>query len=127
METLKLEETLKTPSVYFDADQGLIEIAGKATPEDSKKFFMPLLQWIQLYGKSPCKQTTVNFKLEYFNTSSSKLILEMFKELESINKSNESVVINWFYEIDDHSMIEALDTYKSMIDIPFNGIETTFP
>jgi hypothetical protein len=127
METLKIEETLKTPSVYCNADQGLIEIAGRAIPEDSKKFFLPLINWVQMYSKSPSPKTTFNFKLEYFNTSSSKLILEIFKELEYIHKANKSVVINWYYEIDDEGMIEALETYKSMLDVPFEGIETTFP
>lgn len=127
METLKIEETPKTPSVYFDAEQGLIEMSGKAIPEDTKSFFQPLIDWVQLYSKTPCKQTTVNIKLEYLNTSASKLLLQLFKEFEAIHKQKNNIVIYWYYEIDDDSMIEALETYKSMLDVPFEGIETTFP
>ena len=127
MEILKMEETLKTPSVYFDADHGLIEMAGKAIPEDSKRFFLPLINWAKSYSNAPCKKTTVNFRMEYFNTSASKLILELFKELETIYKEKHDIVVNWYYEIDDSTMIEALEAYKSMLDIPFIGIETNFP
>ena len=127
MEIIKMEETSKTPSVYFDANQGLIEITGRVIPEDSKKFFSPLINWVKMYKNSPCKKTTVNIKLEYFSTSASKLILELLKELEHIYKEKYDIVINWFYELDDSSMIEAFDAYQSMIIVPINGIETIFP
>lgn len=127
METLEIKETSKTPAVYFDANQGIIELSGKLIPEDSRKFFTPLIEWIKQYSQSPNVQTIVNFKLEYFNTSSSKLIFELFKELDNMYKANNDTIINWYYEIDDYDMIDALETYKSMLKVPLNGIEITFP
>ena len=127
MESLLIEGTAKTPNIKFDGGQGLIEIKGRSIPENSIEFYKPLVDWLDRYSQSPKQTTKVNVQLEYFNTSSSKCILDVFKKLESIHKSNHEVVINWYYEIDDESMIEALDTFKTMVDIPFKGIETTFP
>ena len=122
-----MAETSKTPYVYFDADKGLIELSGRVIPEDTKLLFLPLLDWVKLYCKSPNKKTTVNIKLEYFNTSASKLILEFLKELEIIYIEKHEIVVNWYYENDDESMVEVFDIFKSMVNLPFIGKETTFP
>ena len=65
----------------------------------------------------------MNIQLEYFNTSSSKCILDVFKKLEAIYKSGNEVLINWFYEEDDEDMLEAGEDYQSIIKIPFKMVE----
>ncbi len=67
--------------------------------------------------------TNVNIQLEYFNTSSSKCILDVFKRLETIYKARNEVIINWFYEEDDEDMLEAGEDYESIINIPFKMVE----
>ncbi len=63
------------------------------------------------------------FSLEYFNTSSSKCILDVFKKLEAIHKGKNEVIINWYYEEDDEDMLEAGEDYESIIRVPFKMIE----
>jgi len=123
MESLFIEGTAKTPTVRFDGDQGLIEIKGRSIPENSIEFYKPLVDWLDTYAKIPKNPTKVNIQLEYFNTSSSKCILDVFKKLETIHKSNNEVTINWFYEEDDEDMLEAGEDYESIIRIPFKMIE----
>lgn len=123
MESLFIEGTAKTPTVRFDGDQGLIEIKGRSIPENSIEFYKPLVDWLDTYAKIPKNPTKVNIQLEYFNTSSSKCILDVFKKLETIHKSNNEVAINWFYEEDDEDMLEAGEDYESIIRIPFKMIE----
>jgi hypothetical protein len=65
----------------------------------------------------------VDVKLEYFNTSSSKCILDLFKKLEAISGSKTKVVVNWFFEEDDEDMEEAGQDYQAIISLPFNIIE----
>jgi len=62
-------------------------------------------------------------KLEYFNTSSSKCILDVFKKLEMIHKAKNDVEIKWYYEEDDEDMLEAGEDYESIIRVPFEMIE----
>jgi hypothetical protein len=61
-------------------------------------------------------------QLEYFNTSSSKCILDVFKKLEAIHKAKHDVTINWFYEEDDEDMLEAGEDYESIIRVPFKMV-----
>ncbi|MDX9697003.1 MAG: DUF1987 domain-containing protein [Bacteroidales bacterium] len=123
MESISIEGTPKTPSVSFDANTGIIEIKGRSIPENSIEFYRPLVEWLEEYSKEPQKLTTVNIQLEYFNTSSSKCILDVFKKLETIKKAKNEVIINWYYEEDDEDMLEAGEDYESIIRIPFKMIE----
>jgi hypothetical protein len=123
MEPILIEGTPKTPSVKFDSEKGVIEIKGRSIPENSIEFYKPLVDWLEIYAKSPLEKTQVNVQLEYFNTSSSKCILDVFKKLEAIHKSNHEVVINWYYEEDDEDMLEAGEDYESIIRVPFKMIE----
>ncbi len=120
MEDIKIEGTPKTPTVQFDAAQGLLEIKGRSIPENSIEFYKPLMDWIESYAKGAKPNTTVNVQLEYFNTSSSKCILDLFKKLEAINNE---IVVNWYYEEDDEDMLEAGEDYDAIINIPFRMIE----
>ncbi|HSH52681.1 MAG TPA: DUF1987 domain-containing protein [Bacteroidales bacterium] len=123
MESISIEGTPKTPAISFNDETGVIEIKGRSIPENSIEFYRPLVEWLEEYSKNPQKLTTVNIQLEYFNTSSSKCILDVFKKLESIKKARNDVIINWYYEEDDEDMLEAGEDYESIIRIPFKMIE----
>jgi hypothetical protein len=123
METLKIEGTAKTPTINADPQGGVVEIKGRSIPENSIEFYKPLMDWLDKYGFSPKAQTEVNIQLEYFNTSSSKCILDVFKKLENINKSGSSQVqINWHFEEDDEDMSEAGEDYQAIINVPFKMV-----
>ncbi len=123
MESIFIEGTQKTPSVKFDSKTGIVEIKGRSIPENSIEFYKPLVDWLEEYAKKPFEKTEVNVQLEYFNTSSSKCILDVFKKLEAIHKAKHDVVINWYYEEDDEDMLEAGEDYESIIRVPFKMIE----
>ena len=120
MEDIRIEGTPKTPTVHFNAAAGSLDIKGRSIPENSIEFYKPLMDWIEEYAKSAQPKTTVNIQLEYFNTSSSKCILDLFKKLEAVNNE---IVINWYYEEDDEDMLEAGEDYDAIINIPFRMIE----
>ena len=120
MEDLILEGTAKTPTIDFKSSGELL-IKGRSIPENSIEFYKPLIDWITDYSDNPKENTIVNIQLEYFNTSSSKCILDVFKKLESIDGS--SVSIKWYYEEDDEDMLEAGEDYEAIIDLTFEMIE----
>ncbi|MGW8316037.1 MAG: DUF1987 domain-containing protein [Bacteroidales bacterium] len=123
MEPLSIQGTAKTPTVKFDAKDGVIEIKGRSIPENSIEFYKPLVEWLEEYSNTPLDLTQVNVQLEYFNTSSSKCILDVFKKLEAIHKGGNEVIINWYYEEDDEDMLEAGEDYESIIRVPFKMIQ----
>ena len=122
MEPVFIEGTSKTPTVLYDANQGLIEIKGRSNPENSNLFYKPLIDWVDEYAKSSPKKTVINIQLEHFNTSSSKCILDLFKKLEVIHKARHEILVNWYYEEADEDILEAGENYRSMTLLPFKMI-----
>jgi hypothetical protein len=120
MESIKLEGTPKTPTVEFSSNNGVLLLKGRSIPENSIEFYKPLINWIEDYSASAPSETVLNVQLEYFNTSSSKCLLDIFKRLE---RAGDAVTINWYYEEDDEDMLEAGEDYDAIIDIPFKMIE----
>jgi hypothetical protein len=123
MENLILEGSAKTPSIKFDAANGVLELKGRSIPENSVEFYKPLNDWIDTYGSSPQPMTILDMKLEYFNTSSSKCILDLFKQLEGLNGKGTEVKVNWYFEEDDEDMEEAGEDYQAIIGLEFKMVE----
>lgn len=122
MEALKIEPTHKTPKVYLDPAENVFELSGRSIPEDSVGFYQRVLAWIDEYAKSPLPKTHFKFELEYFNTSSSKNILELLKKLESIHTDGHEVQISWYYDEDDEDMEETGEDYKALLAVPLELI-----
>lgn len=118
-----MEGSPKTPTINFDEGSGVLEVKGRSIPENSVEFYKPLNEWVEEYGKSPKPETVFDVKLEYFNTSSSKCILDLFKLLESLNGNGTEVKVNWYFEEDDEDMEEAGEDYQAIINLPFKMIE----
>lgn len=124
MEALRIQATDETPSVILDPAQNVFEFTGKSLPEDVTSFYGPVLSWLDEYDKSPRPKTVVDFKLNYFNTASSKLILDILFKLENIHQSGTEILIRWHYEEEDEDMKEAGEEYCDLVEVPF-VLETT--
>ncbi|MDC1188199.1 DUF1987 domain-containing protein [Flavobacteriales bacterium] len=123
MGKISIDGTSKTPTVLFDSENGVMELKGRSIPENSIEFYKPIVESLDDYAKGPKDKTKVEIQLEYFNTSSSKCILDLFKKLEAIHKGGNEVAINWYYEEDDEDMLEAGEDYQAIIKVPFTMIE----
>ena len=123
MADIKLEGSPKTPTIEFNSGSGSLLIKGRSIPENSIEFYKELITALEDYNENPQANTKVEIQLEYFNTSSSKCILDVFKKLETINAGSSEVSINWYYEEDDEDMLEAGEDYQAIINIPFKMIE----
>jgi hypothetical protein len=119
---LNVAPTSNTPLIEFDTENGVLTISGKSIAEDSHEFYKPLIDALKEYKAKPCLQTTVNLKLVYFNTSSSKSILDVLRLIESL-KENSEVTINWFYEKEDEDMLEVGEYYCEIVNLPFRMVE----
>lgn len=122
MEIIKIKGTEDTPSVILDKDQNIFEISGRSLPEDVSMFYEPILSWIDEYAEAPNAQTVFNFKLEYFNTASSKVILDILLKFEDIHEKGNKVVVKWHYREDEEDMLEAGEEYADIVEIPFEYV-----
>ncbi len=125
MEALKIEPSPKTPKVVLDAQHNQFELSGRSIPEDSVGFYQPVFDWLNQYGQNPNLETHFKFELEYFNTSSSKNILEVLKKLDSIHQAGHTVKVLWYYEEEDEDMEETGEDYKALLSVPVELIMTT--
>ena len=122
MEGLKLETTNITPFISFDAESGKLELKGRSIPENSLEFYRPVFEWLDQYITEPASKTIVEIQFDYFNTSSSKCILDILKRIDKIDEAGEDVLIKWFYDENDEDMMEAGEDYSDLLDAPFDLI-----
>lgn len=122
MDALNIKGTNETPNIIFDKVANRFEITGKSLPEDVKEFYNPVLRWLKAYADDPNPKTVVKFKMEYFNTASSKMILELFEVLDAMHSVGKEVEIEWHYMEDDEDMHDAGNDYADMLGLPFKMI-----
>ena len=119
MENLIIEGTSSTP--YIDCNtSGKIVISGRSLPENPLNFFRPLMEWAKNLTND---HVEIDIKFEYFNTSTSKVILDFLKIFEE-KQNKGDFKVNWFYEEGDDDNFESGQLYKDEIKgINFDFIE----
>ncbi len=122
METLILEKTKDTPKVILDSHNNIFLFEYKSLPEDAMSFYKPILNWIELYSESPNKKTVFEFKLEYFNTSTTKQFAKLFLILEKLVPEYD-VTIKWYYDKNDLDMKLAGERFNKLLKLNFEFVE----
>lgn len=119
----EMDNTDKTPRVLMDADRGYFLLRGICMPEDALAFFEPLFKFLTSYFETPKDVTTIDLDLEYFNTSSTRMLYQ-FMQLLSSHQDNSNIVINWHYEEDDLDLEEAGEEFKMLATgVQFNLVK----
>ena len=113
---------LKSPNIILNTS-GTLEFQGRSLPENAKEIYNPVFEWMNTYKGEPAKSTDINFKLEYFNTTSSKMIFEVLKIAESMIKDGHQVNLNWYYEKDDPDLKDEGVLITSNLDVELNFVE----
>lgn len=123
MEKLSIKGEKKTPNISFDPDKMHLRLEGRSIPEDTVRFYEPVLKWLEKYVESERTETTdLHVNLEYFNTSTSRYLFGIFKILEVYHNKGNPIQVHWYYEKDDFEMLESGEDYASILKIPFKMI-----
>jgi hypothetical protein len=125
MKSLIIEAVLDSPyypEVNFDASTGICELRGESYMEETYKFYTPLLNWLKEFTLEHGKPVTINVKLTYFNTNSSRLLLDMLDTMKKYRDSGGQVTINWFYEPDDPDVQEEVEDFEIETGLHINLI-----
>jgi len=120
MRELNIKGTPDSPTVSFDEINNYLLIEGRSILEDPAKFYKPLISKLEDFEKSNSRKMEIDFKLEYFNTASSRYILDILKRLRAIDTPNNEVTINWFYDEVDEDILEIGQDFGSIIKFPIN-------
>lgn len=119
MEPIIIEATRDTPGVILDPANNKFEMNGKSLPEDVASFYDPILDWIGEYSENPNDETIFEMKMSYFNTASSKMLLDILFALEEMAEDGKKIKIHWHYKENDEDMKEAGEEYEEIVEIPF--------
>lgn len=128
MELLNIEPTEFTPLISYNPTEHSLEIQGFSRPEDVRGFYQHFFDWIDSNKSDLEKNITDNtelkikFELIYFNSASSKCLLDMVILFKNIYLGRLNV--NWYYEEGDEDLLEAGEEFSDAVEIPFNFIET---
>lgn len=122
MENLIIEATKNTPYIFFRPD-GYINISGRSIHEDPVMFYRPLVDWIKQYCFNSGKDTTIDIKLEYFNSGSSRFLLDILKRLHTLRDKGLKVKVNWHFEEGDDDILERGQYFASILKTRFDFIE----
>jgi hypothetical protein len=123
MEVIKIAGAEDTPNIVLDAENKIFEISGRSLPEDVVVFYQPVMDWLDEFGKNPFNDFELSIKLEYFNTASSKLILDILLKLEDIFNNGTPLKVKWFFLASDNDMKEAGEEYSEIVGLPFEITE----
>ncbi|MBF0336669.1 MAG: DUF1987 domain-containing protein [Nitrospirae bacterium] len=122
MDNLYIEATKVSPRISFDAGRAVMEISGKSYPENTFDFYGPVMAWLKSYfEQAPTTKTVFNLTITYFNSSSSKLLYDMFDLLEEAQDSGHEIEINWIHDKENESAEESgMDFKEDFESLRFN-------
>ena len=108
------------PTVKLKADTGICEISGESYLEDTSEFYNAITNWLEQYIREVKKPLTFNFRLTYFNTSSSRSILDVLRVLKKFQEQGGKLTVNWYYPEDDESIAEEAEDYMKDTGLAIN-------
>jgi hypothetical protein len=122
MDPLIIGASEERPGINLDPQSNKFLIFGKSFPEEAKNFYDPIILWLEEYAKNPNKETNFEIRLDYYNSATSTILLEIIQLLNRLYNKGHKVKIIWHYlEVDD-DMLDAGKEFSEMVAVPFDFI-----
>ena len=125
MNALIVEASDYSPKVILDPTQNIFEFSGESRPENTSKFYVPILQWLEEYQKvlvleqGPLEQRaqrTFEFKFDYFHSTSAKFIMDVLMQLDDMAQQGCNIKIKWHYDkINNEDMKESGEKFSQLL------------
>lgn len=123
MENFYVKGGEEKPTINFNAETGVLEISESSYPEYTNEIYNPVMAWLDKYLLQEGRNIVFNFRLDYFNTSTSfrfQQIINLLNEYKALKDGH--ITINWYYEESDIDMQENGEDYAKDAKVPFNMI-----
>lgn len=117
METIHINPTESTPEVVLDFEQNSFRISGESYPENVVKFYEEIFDALKTHLSSLQEASfTATFELIYFNSSSVKVIMNLFDMFEECAANGNKVQIVWCYQDDDETIEEFGEEFSEDLE-----------
>jgi hypothetical protein len=123
MNELRIISTQSTPEIILTPG-GTFKIKGRSIHEKITEFYIPVSNWLEEYVKDPADLTCVDIDLEYFNSSTAKVMINLLQMISQVQFKHKKFIINWYYEEGDDDVLEKGEYFSSILKMPFNFIMT---
>ncbi|HQT43918.1 MAG TPA: DUF1987 domain-containing protein [Halothiobacillus sp.] len=123
MEKFYLAATSNTPEVDFDFPVRRLLLKGESYPESAAAFYGDILaKTDQFIGELARETVQVSVQLNYFNSSSTKMLFSLFDRLNQAAEEGNTIVLDWHHDIDDETILEfGLELAEDFPSIDFNA------
>lgn len=122
MNKLFIGKEKNTPEIIFDPANEHFEISGRCFPENSKKYFKPVLEWFDAFIPEADKSIEFTFGFYYISSSSIISVLELIKRFDLLKDRGHQVTINWKYDEDDEDIRKIGEDYSRITNVPFQMV-----
>ncbi len=125
MENLQIQATKSSPEINFDTTTNILSIIGESYPENTTQFYEPVFKWLnEFIDNLQTQEVVVNIELIYFNSSSSKALMDLFDTLEEAGEDDKNIIVNWIYDEDNEASLEYGEEFAEDIEsLTFNLVE----
>jgi coenzyme F420-reducing hydrogenase delta subunit len=120
---LERQKTGTTPYILIDEASGYVKLAGESYNENVMDFFREINDWLDGYLAADLGGLTIDCALEYFNSSTSKLLYNIFVNLDDHAVGGKKITVNWITTSDNEIIIECGEDFQEdMENLTFNMV-----
>jgi len=109
MHDLYINATSASPEVDFRFNEHQLTLRGESYPENAAAFFGPITEALREYLEQTQDQVIeVVVELTYFNSSSTKVLFNIFDMFNTAAENN-TINLHWRFDEDDDTILEFGD------------------
>ncbi len=122
MDNLMIEKTQSTPYIYFNRATNELILKGESFPENSAKFYAPVLEWLKEYISTlENEKVMMQFEIIYFNSSTSKVFMTIFDMLQAEVEKGRNFSVLWLCDAENETAVECGEEFKEDLEsLPFD-------
>lgn len=124
MDDLYIAPERDKPEINFQFSRHYLSFSGESFPENAVSFYAPVVSALMNYlAATRDQKITVDFALRYFNSSSTKILLNIFRMLDQASSNDNKVHLNWRHDPDDDTVLEfGNDVAADFITLYFEAV-----
>jgi hypothetical protein len=113
--------TTSTPYVLIDEEKSYMRFEGRCFHEKVAEFFKEVNDWLDSYLASDFGVFTFDCAIDYFNSSTTKLLLNMLLKMNKSASEEKKIIVNWITTWNNDIIIECGEDFQEeMSSLEFN-------
>jgi len=109
---LEKERTTSTPYILIDEEKGYMRFEGRSFHENVAEFYRDVNSWLDTYLETDFGIFTFDFEMNYFNSSTSKLLHNMLTKMDEHASDKNKVIVNWITTENNEIIIECGEDFQ---------------